>query len=97
MGILSDTYGIGVGTRGDDTHAPFAIAGWVLAYVVDDCEPGDVLTNNENGDLVLMSNEERMAYPERIVAIYKRPEHEEYWGTLENKILVNGRHWVKVK
>jgi len=97
IGILSDTYGIGVGTRGDDTHAPFAVAGWVLAYVADECEPGDPLTNDADGNLIKMGPSEKTAWPERIVAIYKKPEDQEYWGTLENKILVNGRHWVKVK
>jgi hypothetical protein len=97
IGILSDTYGIAVGNRGDDDHAPFAIAGWTLAYVDDICEPGDPLTCNETGNLSKMSIDEIRNYPERIVAIYKKPEKEELWGTLENKIFVNGRHWVKVK
>ena len=97
IGILSDTYGFGVGGSKIEENGPFAIAGWVLAYVVDECEPGDVLTNNENGDLVIMTDVEKTLYPERIVAIYKKPETKKSWGTDNDNIQVNGRHWVKVK
>jgi len=95
IGILSDTYGFGVGIKED--CEPIAVAGWVLAYVVGNCEPGDPLTNNENGDLVVMERYEKLEYPERIVAIYKKPEPNETFGTKDNPIAVNGRHWVKVK
>ena len=60
-------------------------------------EPGDALTNNEYGFLSKMTVEEKEKYPERIVAIYKRPEVRDYWGPENAKIRVNGRHWVKVK
>jgi len=36
-------------------------------------------------------------YPERIVAIYKKPELAETWGPEGSEIQVNGRHWVKIK
>ena len=97
IGILSDTYGMALGIESDKNKAPFAVAGWVLAYVEGYPEPGDPLTNNEYGFLVVMREAEKALYPERIVAIYKRPEPQEYWGTEEKKIHVNGRHWVKVK
>jgi hypothetical protein len=94
IGIASDTYGFGVGKQED--AAPFAIAGWVLANVNQEYEPGDVLTNDENGNLTLMTDEEKCKFPERIVAIYKKKEKEKFWGP-NNEIEVKGRHWVKVK
>jgi hypothetical protein len=98
IGILSDTFGFGVGNREADNYAPFAIAGWVLAYVIgENLEPGDVLTNGEDGSLVKMNQQEKSMYPERIVAIYKKPEDAEFWGPEGSQIPVDGRHWVKVK
>ena len=100
IGILSDTFGIGAGANKDQTYAPFAVAGWVLAYIDIEAgefiEPGDVLTSNFTGNLVKMSEEEKRNFPERIVAIYKKPETAEFWGP-NNEIKVNGRHWVKVR
>jgi len=95
MGICSDTYGIAAGVGGDN-KAPFAVAGWVLAYVDKEHEPGTPLTNDENGNLTEMTLEDKRNYPERSVAIYDRPEPKEFWGP-NNEIKVNGRHWVKVK
>ena len=97
IGILSDTFGFALGKDEKKGQAPFAVSGWVLAYVEDDCEPGDPLTNDQHGNLIRMSPGEKSAWPERLVAIYKRPETSDYWGPDGNKILVNGRHWVKVK
>ena len=101
IGIASDTYGFGVGQTDEENkkQVPIAVCGWVLAYVNDyqNCELGDALTNDSNGNLVKMTDEEKCKYPERIVAIYKKHDHEEYFGTKENKIKINERHWVKVK
>ena len=99
IGILSDTYGMALGRDPKSKQAPFAVAGWVLAYMADDekFEPGDALTNNEVGFLSVMTDVEKTLYPERILAIYKRPEPRDYWGPENSKIRVNGRHWVKVK
>lgn len=97
IGILSDTFGFGVGNREGDNFAPFAVAGWVLAYVAGTCEPGDPLTNDAAGNLVKMNQQEKSMYPERLVAIYKKPEPAETWGPEGSEIQVNGRHWVKIK
>lgn len=95
IGVCSDTYGYGVGVS-DEGFAPFAVSGWVLAYVDKTYVPGTPLTCDENGNLTEMSLEEKRNYPERIVAIYDRPETAEFWGP-NNEVKVNGRHWVKVK
>lgn len=96
IGIASDTFGFGVGSN-NKNNVPIAISGWVLAYVDKEYEPGTPLTNNENGDLVEMTREYVREYPERIVAIYKKPEPNELWGPEGKEIKVRGRHWVKVK
>jgi hypothetical protein len=97
IGILSDTYGFGVGAREDINYAPFAVCGWVLAYVNGTPEIGDALTSDIDGNLVVMTPSEKSSYPERIVATYKKPETSETWGPDGQQISVNGRHWVKVK
>ena len=99
MGIASDTFGFGVGMSDKKYTVPIAVSGWTLAHIQEgeSLEPGDVLTNNYNGKLVKMTKEEKMEYPERIVAVYKKPEKETLWGPKGHEIQVNGRHWVKVK
>jgi hypothetical protein len=97
MGIASDTFGISVGSRANPTEVPIGIAGWVLAYVDQEYQCGTVLTNDENGNLTEMTREEKMEYPERILAIYKRKEMDLQWGDSSRRVDVDGRHWVKIK
>lgn len=98
IGIASDTFGFGVGSNGDlRKEVPIGVAGWVLAHVDKEYECGTPLTNDEHGNLTAMTKQEKMEYPERIVAIYKRKEMDKFWGPEGQKIEVNGRHWVKVK
>jgi hypothetical protein len=97
IGIASDTFGFGVGSGAQAKQVPIAVAGWVLAYVDKEYECGTPLTNDENGNLTAITKTEKMEYPERIVALYKRMEMDEFWGPTNQQIKVNGRHWVKVK
>lgn len=97
IGIISDTFGHAVGVRGE-RFAPFAISGWVLAYIEDDdLEPGDALTSSPNGKLTKMFRKDVERYPDRIVATYKKPEKERFWGPEGSRVRVDGRHWVKVR
>jgi len=98
IGVASDTFGYGVGQDSNKTQVSIAVCGWVLAQVNDatSCVPGDVLTNDADGNLVKMTDQEKTLYPERIVAIYKRKENNEFFGP-NDQVVVNGRHWVKVK
>lgn len=98
IGIASDTFGFGVGSGANpNREVPIAVAGWVLAFVDKEYECGTALTNNELGELTAMTREEKMEYPERIVAIYKRKEMDTLWGPPGRQIEVKNRHWVKVK
>lgn len=97
IGIASDTFGFGVGAGANKVEVPIAIGGWVLAFVDKEHPCGTPLTNDKKGDLVEMSLEEKQKYPERLVAIYKKPEPNQAWGPEGKQIPVNGRHWVKVK
>ncbi|MFP5387161.1 MAG: hypothetical protein ACLGHN_13865 [Bacteriovoracia bacterium] len=98
IGIASDTFGFGVGSGANpEREVPIAVAGWVLAYVDQEYECGTPLTNDEFGNLTAMTRAEKLEYPERIVAIYKRKEMDKQWGPEGQKIEVKGRHWVKVK
>lgn len=97
VGIASDTFGFGVGQGNSGVEVPIAIGGWVLAYVDKDYDPGTPLTNDENGNLTEMTLQEKRDYPERLVAIYKKPEPKDSFGDKNQQIVVDGRHWVKVK
>jgi hypothetical protein len=96
IGIASDTYGFGLGLN-PVSQVPIAVAGWVLAFVDNEYPCGTPLTNNEKGMLTEMTLEEKMHYPERLVAIYKRKEMDKLWGPEGKKIEVKDRHWVRVK
>jgi len=92
LGVASDTFGFGVGQKDNRSQLPIAIGGFVLAYVDKVYSPGTPLTCTADGGLTAMSNADRAYYPERIIAMFDRPELLEDW----NGIVVNGRHWVKV-
>jgi hypothetical protein len=95
-GIATDTFGMAVGQGVNPTEVPLAVAGWVLAYVDKEYASGTALTCDAQGNLTEMSLEEKRSFPERIMAIYKRPEPNKEFGDEVTKIAVNGRHWVKV-
>ena len=97
VGIYSDTYGQGLGSTDDNATAPIAVAGWVLAYVDKEYVPGTPLTNDSNGNLTEITEEEKSKYPERILATYKKKEATKEWGIEGQKVYVDGRCWVKVK
>ena len=97
IGIASDTFGHAVGFGANEKEVPIAVCGWVLAFVDQEYECGTPLTNDEFGNLTEITLEEKRNYPERIIGIYKKPERNDEFGPNNQKIKVNGRHWVKVK
>lgn len=102
-GIVSDTWGFSQGETGNaKTH--IAVAGRVLAYPYQprvNYKPGDVLCAAPDGTVDIMTREEVIQYPDRIVGTVSCvPEYEE-WGGGESAdrppVKVNGRIWIKVK
>jgi len=92
LGIASDTFGFGVGTKEDTNQIPIAIGGFVLAYVDKLYPPGTPLTCGADGELTELKGIDKRDTPERMVATFDRPEKSEEW----NGVVVNGRSWVKV-
>ena len=96
IGIDSDTYGMNMGHKPGLNQMDVAVAGFVLAYVDKEYKPGTPLTCTENGYLTEIKKEDKIEYPERIVATYWKSESAEEWGSESRKVRVNGRKWVKV-
>lgn len=95
IGIASNTYGFGVGSR--EGCVPIAIGGWVLAKVDKPYLAGTLLINNKYSILTKASWWHRLFFSDRIIAIYDRKEMLKYIVSGEVKVEVDGRHWVKVR
>lgn len=97
--ILSDTFGYTMGLTNNELNYPVAVAGRVLAY--PDKEPfsfeiGAPVCAGENGTVSMMTEEEEMRFPSRIIGIVSEiPTYDIWHGSSE--INVNGRIWIKIK
>lgn len=96
VGIDSDTYGMNMGHKPGLNQMDVAVAGFVLAYVDKEYKPGTPLTCTENGYLTEIKREDKIEYPERIVATYWKSEPADEWGSDSRKVKVNGRKWVRI-
>ena len=97
IGIHSDTFGFLMGHEEGKEKLNVAVSGFVLAYVDKEYEVGTPLTCTTDGYLTEIKFEDKMKYPERIVATYWKNEPNEEWGSKDKKVRVEGRRWVKVK
>jgi hypothetical protein len=101
--ITSDTYGACMGET-EYAKTPIAVAGRVLAYPYrnrNEYELGAAVCSAPNGTVDIMTREEIIQYPERIVGTVSEIPNYEIWngGTKEDTkpIKVNGRIWIYVK
>lgn len=97
IGIHSDTYGMHMGSKQGVKQMDVAVAGFVLAYVDQEYPVGTPLTCGPDGMLVKIERDDKIEYPEKIIATYWKREPSEYWGSDTQKVKVNGRKWVKIK
>lgn len=90
--IVSDTYGMVIGSQ--ENAIPIAVAGRVLAYVVNAeiLEPGDAMCAAADGKIDKMSEEEIRDYPDRIVGYVSEFPSYKTWNGRE----VKDRVWIKV-
>ena len=102
-GVSSDTWGFSQGET-DKAKTPIAVAGRVLVYPYQDrnnYKPGDCVCAAPGGTVDIMTREEVINWPDRIVGTVSCvPDYEE-WGGGENadrpSVKVNGRIWIKVR
>lgn len=102
-GISSDTWGFSQGET-DKAKTPIAVAGRVLAYPYQDrnnYKPGDCVCAAPGGTVDIMTREEIINWPDRIVGTVSCvPDYEE-WGGGEGAdrepVKVNNRIWIKVR
>ena len=102
-GISSDTWGFSQGET-EKAKTPIAVAGRVLAYTYQDrnnYKPGDCVCAAPGGTVDIMTDEEIVKYPHRIVGTVSCVPTYEEWGGGElsdrDPVKVNGRIWIKVR
>lgn len=101
--VTSDTYGFSIG-ESESAKTPIAVSGRVLVYPYRNpvhYQLGAAVCSAPGGTVDIMSREEIMKYPERIVGTVSEIPDYEVWhgGTTEdpNDIKVNGRIWIYVR
>ena len=102
-GVSSDTWGFSQGET-DKAKTPIAVAGRVLIYPWQDrnnYKPGDCVCAAPEGKVDIMTREEIIQYPDRIVGTVSSVPTYDKWGGGENAdrepVDVNGRIWIKVR
>lgn len=102
-GVCSDTFGFAIGQRADE-DIPIAVSGRVLVYPYKErntYKPGDCVCTASNGTVDVMTREEVIQYPDRIVGTVSCVPEYDIWlcGAKESprEIEVDGRIWIKVK
>ena len=99
-GISSDTWGFCQGET-EKAKTPIAVAGRVLAYPYqkrENYKPGDCVCAAPNGTVDIMTRQEIIEYPDRIVGTVSCvPDYEEWGNGDRPAVKVDGRIWIKVK
>ena len=98
--IVSNTFGISIG-ESNINKLPLAVSGRVLAYPYEDREEfknhiGWPVCSGPNGTVSIMTEEEEIKYPSRIIGIISAvPDYEIWHGGAD--VIVDGRVWIKVR
>ena len=102
-GVSSDTWGFSQGET-DRAKTPIAVAGRVLVYPFQEREnykPGQCVCAAPGGTVDIMTEEEIVRHPDRIVGTVSCVPTYDTWGGGPNadrpEVAVNGRIWIKVK
>lgn len=101
--IVSDTYGMCIGET-EEAKTPIAVTGRVLVYPYrsrSEYQLGAAVCSAPNGTVDIMTREEIMTYPERIIGTVSEIPDYEIWHAGErdgnHEIKVNGRIWIYVR
>ena len=102
--IISDTFGFCLG-KTDGRQTPIAVSGRVLVYPYENIEIykshiGDCVCSGPEGTVSIMTDEEKIKYPECIVGTISEIPTYDIWtckDQYEDPIQVNGRIWIYVR
>lgn len=106
--VISDTYGSSVGNS-DTAKTPLGVSGRVLVYPYQDknnYHVGDCVCAAPGGTADIMTREEIIKYPDRIIGIVDEIPDYKIWNASlaltdeaksETNIQVNGRIWIYVR
>ena len=110
--VISDTFGCSVG-QSDTAQTPIGVGGRVLVYPyqpIENYHVGDCLCAAPNGTADIMTREEIIQYPDRIIGIVDEIPSYLIWkqtlttdkekngsGKVETSVPVNGRIWIYVR
>ena len=97
--VISDTYGFNIGET-EKCKTPIAVSGRVLVYLYEGREYakshiGWPVCSGPNGTVSVMSEEEEIRYPSRIIGTISEIPEYETWGT--GNVQVNDRIWIYVR
>jgi len=92
VGIASDSYGFALGAK-QGKKIPIALTGIVLAFVDKIYKEGTALKVGGKGILTKANWFDKIFRQELVVGYFFKKERKKKI----NDIVVNGRHWVKVK
>lgn len=93
--VVSDTYGQVIG-KANENQTPVAIAGRVLVYINGDngsIKVGDCVCAGEDGKAEIMTRQEIMYYPDRILGVVSEIPNYNEW----NGVDVDGRIWINIR
>lgn len=98
--LISDTYGTCMGET-STAKSPIAVAGRVLAYPYrarEEYKLGAAVCSAPGGTIDIMTRDEIMMYPERIIGtVSEIPLYDIWQGGSGTSIPVNGRIWIYVR
>lgn len=97
--VISDTYGFNIGET-EECKTPIAVSGRVLVYLYEGREYakshiGWPVCSGPDGTVSVMSEEEEIRYPSRIIGTISEIPEYETWGT--GNVQVNDRIWIYVR
>lgn len=93
--VITDTYGFLIGEK-EGNVVPVAVAGRVLVNTYEDrskFELGDAVCSGPNGTVSIMTYEELLTFPDRVLGYVSCIPDYDTWG----EVKVNNRIWIKLK
>ena len=96
--VVTNTFGMSIGKDFNNIQNPIAVAGRALVYI--DCPIskeliGKPICSGKDGKASVMTREEVIQYPDRMIGVVSSIPKKRYWGT--DNIDTKDKVWIEVK